>query len=183
MNSAHQLFRLYNISSIDFIVKWKGACSKWHLVRQMGRDSDFITWSLHTGQSGYRMGGRQDAATGLRVMTWRNSLWFTSQQTKGFPTPSIPRGCAHFCSKRLVNHQACPQILAERGTLHPEFAFCMLRVTKANSLMVWSNTAGEHMWILQLHGWNQSCGPFPTSFWGRMKIRQKITGVATSWGD
>lgn len=46
MNSEQHRFQPCDISFIDFTVKWKGTGSKWHLVRQMGSDPDFITWRL-----------------------------------------------------------------------------------------------------------------------------------------
>jgi len=68
MYSAHHIVQASNISFIDFIVKCKGACSKRHLVRQMGRDPDFITGSLLSGQCWHYTGEKQEECKSLPAL-------------------------------------------------------------------------------------------------------------------
>lgn len=67
MNSVQHCFQPCDISFIDFIVKWKGAGSKWHLLRQTGvtQTSLLGIYSLDnfnaTGVESNRSEGRSDS--------------------------------------------------------------------------------------------------------------------------
>lgn len=100
MYSAHHIVQASNISFIDFIVKWKGACSKWHLVRQMGRDSEFITRITLTLYD-----KKQEEGRSLLVLMFRKVFLVLLLEAEGLCTWSDCR-VPHMSSASMKMHHS-----------------------------------------------------------------------------